>query len=110
MISLAVVLVVAAPPVAGLVAAERGAVEPLVHAPYRVEPALVRRVGVVHDAVLQRERAHPGPFAPVGFPVRADDRLGPGVPGTLLAGGRPKVPHAAPGGVAGPEYEVVGEK
>jgi len=72
----------------------RGAVEPRVHAPHRVEPARVRRVGVIHDAVLERERAHPGPFAPVGLPVRAHDRLGPGIPGTLLVGRRPQVRHA----------------
>src|SRR5258708_3194887 len=41
------------------------AVEPLVHAPEAVQPALVRRVGVVDDAVLDRERAHAGPFSPV---------------------------------------------
>src|SRR5918992_694994 len=56
--SLAVVLVVAAPPDARLVAPLRGAVEPLVHAPEAIQPARVRRVGVVDDAVLERERAH----------------------------------------------------
>src|SRR4051812_35827755 len=89
--SLVVVLVVAAPPVAVLVAAERRAVEPLVHAPQAVQPARVRRVGVVDDAVLARERAHAGPFTPVGLPVRADDRLGEGVAGTLLAGRRAQI-------------------
>src|SRR6266702_910672 len=53
--SLVIVLVVAAPPEAGLVATEWRAVEPLVHAPEAVHPALVRRVGVVDDAILQRE-------------------------------------------------------
>ncbi len=57
MVSLAVVLVVAAPPEAGLVATAWRAVEPLVHAPEAVNPALVRRVGVVDDAILERERA-----------------------------------------------------
>src|SRR5712692_6051965 len=60
-----VVFVVAAPPEAGLVATEWCAVEPLVHAPEAVDPALVRRVGVVDDAILERERAHAGPFSSV---------------------------------------------
>src|SRR5260370_30276712 len=89
--SLVVVLVAAAPPVAGLVAAERRAVEPLVHAPQDVQPARVRRVGVVDGAVLQGESAHAGPLTPVGLPVRADDRLAEGVEGALFAGGRPPV-------------------
>src|SRR5207302_8591737 len=74
MVSLAVVLVVAAPPEAGLVATEWRAVEPLVHAPEDVQPALVRRVGVVDDAILERERAHAGPFSPVRRPVRSNAR------------------------------------
>src|SRR6202165_1893276 len=81
-IRLADVLVVAAPPHAGLVATERRAVQPLVHAPEAVYPALVRRVGVVDDAILERKRAHAGPFAPVGRPVcpnargeRGDERI-----------------------------------
>src|SRR5450755_3590385 len=71
--SLAVVLVVATPPEAGLVATEWRAVEPLVHAPEAVQPARVRRVGVVDDAILERERAHARPLAPVRLPVRSDD-------------------------------------
>src|SRR5437868_5714137 len=54
------VLVAAPEPRARVVAALRGPVEPLVHAPHRVHAASVRGVGVVDDAVLQRERAHPG--------------------------------------------------
>src|SRR5450755_964173 len=89
---LAVVLVVAAPPEAVLVAAERRAVEPLVHAPQAVEPARVRRVGVVDDAVLKRERAHAGPFPPVRLPVRPDDaRCELVESGAVLAGRRPEV-------------------
>src|SRR6266581_321198 len=89
---LAVVLVVAAPPEAGLVAAEWRAVEPLVHAPEAVQPARVRRIGVVDDAVLERERAHAGPFSPVRLPVRSDDaRCELVEPGTVLTGWRPKV-------------------
>src|SRR6266850_4624829 len=53
-----VVLVVAAPPGARLIAPPGCAVEPLVHAPEAVQPARVRRVGVVDDAILERERAH----------------------------------------------------
>src|SRR6266550_6527817 len=72
--SLALVLVVAAPPQAGLVATEWRAVEPLVHTPEAVYPALVGRVGVVDDAILERERAHAGPFSPVCRPVRSNAR------------------------------------
>src|SRR5437016_4448393 len=71
--SLGVVLVVAAPPEAGLVATEWCPIEPLVHAPEAVQPARVRRVGVVHDAILEHKRAHAGPFVPVGLPVRTND-------------------------------------
>src|SRR6266436_4061684 len=85
MVSLAVVLVVAAPPDAGLVATEWRAVEPLVHAPEDVQPALVRRVGVVDGAILQRERAHAGPFSPVRRPVRSNARRDLGEHWTLLA-------------------------
>src|SRR5215471_2551779 len=91
MISLAAVLVVAAPPKTGLVTPAWRAVKPLVHAPQAVQPARVRRVGVVDDAILKRERAHAGPFAPEGLPVRADDRLAEGVAGTLLTGPRPQI-------------------
>src|SRR5216684_4306568 len=95
MVSLAVVLVMAAEPEAGLVATEWRAVEPLVHAPNAVHPALVRRVGVVDDAVLERERAHAGPFSPVRRPVRSNARRDLGEPGILLAAlRRPKVHRA----------------
>src|SRR5262249_20662530 len=50
--------VVGLPPPARLVATLRWAVEPLIHAPQAVQAARIGRVGVVHDAVLQRERAH----------------------------------------------------
>src|SRR5438094_10290751 len=53
-----VVLVVAAPPDARLVASPGGAVEPLVHAPEAVHSARIGGIGVVDDAVLERERAH----------------------------------------------------
>src|SRR6266566_1041139 len=60
-----VVLVVAAPPDARLVATLGGAVEPLVHAPDSVHPARIGGIGVVDDAVLERERAHARPIAMV---------------------------------------------
>src|SRR3989454_7056618 len=52
------VLVVAAPPEARLVATLGRAVEPLVHAPEAVQSARIGGIGVVDDAVLERERAH----------------------------------------------------
>src|ERR1700751_1130917 len=89
--SLVVVLVVAAPPHAVFVAAEWRGVEPLVHAPQDVQSAPVGRVGVVHGAVLQGESAHARPLTPVGFPVRADDRLAEGIERALGVGRRPEV-------------------
>src|SRR5205823_1328791 len=59
------VVVVAAPPDALLVAPLGGAVEPLVHAPEAVESAGIGGISVVDDAVLDRERAHARPLAPV---------------------------------------------
>src|SRR5918996_2539306 len=60
-----VVLVMAAPPDARLVAPLGGAVEPLVYAPEAVQSARIGRIGVVDDAVLERERAHARPLARV---------------------------------------------
>src|SRR5688572_26101844 len=60
-----VVLVVAAPPDARLVAPLGGAVEPLVHAPEAVQSARIGGVRMVDDAVLERERAHARPLARV---------------------------------------------
>src|SRR3989454_9888214 len=57
-----VVLIVAAPPDARLVAPPGGAVEPLVHAPEAVQSARIGGVGVVDDAVLERECAHARPL------------------------------------------------
>src|SRR4051812_3219710 len=51
-----VVLVMAAPPEPLLVAAPGRAVEPLVHAPERVEAARIGGVGVVEGAVFEHER------------------------------------------------------
>src|SRR5438552_2991479 len=67
-----VVLVVAAPPDARLVAPLGGPVEPLVHAPEAVESARKRGIGVVDDAVLERERAHARPLARVRGHVGSD--------------------------------------
>src|SRR5256884_2375433 len=83
--SLAVVLVMAAPPEPRLVPALGRAVEPLVHAPEAVHPALVRGVGVVHNPILQHERAHTGPFLPVRRPVCSNARSELGDEGIILA-------------------------
>src|SRR5213594_1398491 len=83
--SLAVVLVMAAPPEPRLVTALGRAVEPLVHAPEAVHPALVRGVGVVHNPILQHERAHTGPFLPVRRPVCSNARSELGDEGIILA-------------------------
>ena len=63
--SVLVVLVVAAPPDARLVAPLGRAVEPLVHAPEAVQSARIGGIGVVDDAVLEHERAHARPLARV---------------------------------------------
>src|SRR5258708_23877243 len=60
------VLVVAAPPDAGLVAPLGGAVEPLVGAPEAVQSARIGGIGVVDGVVLAHERAHAGPVAREG--------------------------------------------
>src|SRR5215475_14396129 len=69
-----VVLVVAAPPEARLVASPGGAVEPLVHTPEAVQSARIGGVGVVDAAVLERERAHARPLPRVGGHVGAGNR------------------------------------
>src|SRR2546423_2235951 len=74
-----VVLVVAAPPEARLVAPLGCAVEPLVHAPEAVHSARIGGIGVVDHAVLERERAQARPLARVRGHVgsgrgRAGDR------------------------------------
>src|SRR5438132_8463489 len=66
---LALVLVVAAPPDAGLVASLGGAIEPLVHAPEAIQSARIRGIRVIDHAVLERERAHARPLADVGVHV-----------------------------------------
>src|SRR2546428_8130239 len=83
--SFAVVLVMTAPPEPRLVAPLRRAVEPLVHAPEAVHPALVRGVGVVHNPILQHERAHTATFLPVRRPVCSNARSELGVEGIILA-------------------------
>src|SRR5262245_24790358 len=66
------VLVMAAPPGPGFVAALGGSVEPVVHAEERIHAAPIGRIGVVGNAVLERERAHARPFAMVR------EHVGPG--------------------------------
>src|SRR5438045_5909666 len=65
------VLVVAAPPDTIFVAAFGRAIEPLVHAPETVQSARISRIGVVNDAVLERERAHARSLAYVGVHIGA---------------------------------------
>src|SRR5215831_10435021 len=62
------------PPEAGLIASFRRTVQPLVHPPQAVHAARISRVRVVHDAVLQRERAHARPLASVRRRVGARRR------------------------------------
>src|SRR5439155_26065939 len=66
---LALVLVVAAPPDAGLVAPLGRAVEPLIHAPETVQSARIGGIGVIDNAVLECKRAHAWPLAYVGVHV-----------------------------------------
>src|SRR5688572_29391972 len=68
------VLVVAAPPDARLVPALRGAVEPLEHAPEAVDPARIRGIRVIDDAVLEHERAQARPLARVRTDVGSGRR------------------------------------
>src|SRR5688500_8881657 len=75
-----VVLVVAAEPGTGLVAPLGCAVEPLVHAPETVQPARIGGIGVVDNAVLERERAHAWPLPRVRRHVgsgHVSERSGP---------------------------------
>src|SRR5712691_12682291 len=77
------VLVVVAPPDARLVAPLGCAVEPLVHAPEAVQSARIGGIGVVDDAVLERERAHARPLARVRGHVGSGHRRrlpGPAAP------------------------------
>ena len=57
--------VVVAPPDSHLVAALRGAVEPLVHTPQAVQSACVRGIGVVDHAILQHKGADARPLSRV---------------------------------------------
>src|SRR6267142_5832849 len=66
-----VVLVVAAHPDARLVTPLGCAVEPLVQAPEAVQSARIGGIGVVHDAVLEHQRAHARPLARVRRRVRS---------------------------------------
>src|ERR687892_494505 len=59
------VLVVTSPPEAGFIASFGSSVEPMVHAEERIDAACIGRIGVVDDAVLERERAHARPVTMV---------------------------------------------
>src|SRR5215468_4969051 len=85
-----VVLVVAAPPDARLVPPLGGAVEPLVHAPEAVQAAGIGGIGVVDEAVLERERAHAWLLARVRGHVGAAH--GREEDGSLVAGLRTLTP------------------
>src|SRR5438876_6029438 len=86
-----VVLIVAAPPDARLVAPFGCAVEPLVHAPEAVQSARIGGIGLVDDAVLKRERAHARPRARVrGHIGSGHGREGDG---SLVAAPRPLAPR-----------------
>src|SRR5258707_2200402 len=61
-----IILVMAAPPDALLVATFGGAIDPLVHAPEAVQSPRIGGIGVVDNAVLEQERAHARPIARVG--------------------------------------------
>src|SRR3989338_5550035 len=89
-----VVLVVAAPPAARLVAPLGCAVEPLVHAPEAVQSARISGIGVVDDAVLERERAHARPLARVRGYVGSGH--GRGLGDRSLAAGFPDQRRLAP--------------
>src|ERR1700722_2292006 len=65
----AVVLVMATPPMASFVAPLGSAVEPLPHAPQSIQPARIRRIRVVDDAILQNEGTHPRPLAQERGPI-----------------------------------------
>src|SRR5436305_10543124 len=66
------VLVVAAPPDTCLVAPLGCALEPLVHAPEAVQAARIGGIGVVDDAVLERERTHPRRLSRIRCAVGSD--------------------------------------
>src|SRR6185437_3555477 len=57
-----VILVVAVPPEAVLVASQGSAIEPLVHAPEAVQSASIGGISVMHHAVIEHKRAHAGPL------------------------------------------------
>src|SRR5436309_272454 len=122
-----VVLVVAAPPDARLVAPLGGAVEPLVHGPEAVQSARIGGIGVVDDAVLERERAHARPLARVrghvgsGHGREGDRPLVAGVRARRARSPRRLAPvvvepvrdrraGGTPRHVVGPEHEVGGEE
>src|ERR1700733_6000405 len=72
------VFVVATPPHALLVAPLGRTVEPLIGAPESVQSTRMGGIGVVDDAVLDRESAHARPIARKGSPIGSARRREPG--------------------------------
>src|SRR5262245_48849973 len=60
------VLVVAAPPGARLIASFGGAIQPLVHRPEAVQATRIGGIAVVDSASLEHEAAHTWPLARIG--------------------------------------------
>jgi len=60
-----------AAPDAGFVAAHRGSVEPLIHAPEAIQPARIGGIAVIDDAILQHERTHARPVHAYRSPRRS---------------------------------------
>src|SRR5215218_5536283 len=83
---LAVVLVVAAKPGAGFVASLGGSVEPMVDAEERIHAARIGRIGVVDDAVLEREGAHALPLTQICAHIGPGHGRELGGPGRRVSG------------------------
>src|SRR5687768_16469930 len=89
MSALAVFVVAAPPDAARLVATLGRSVEPLIHAPETVQSARIGGIGVVGDAVVEREGAHAGPLARIRShvgPAHGGEQGFRPLAATLLAG------------------------
>src|ERR1700753_877933 len=60
------VFIVPSPPDAVLIATLGCTVQPRVHAPQRIQAAREGRIGVINNALIERECTHAGPLAHVG--------------------------------------------